>query len=111
MGLLASHHLHSAAPGETGGRRMVETQSAIGGDGSPAAGPAGPRTLRDRILDATVACIARHGVSHTTIDDIARAAGCGRATVYRAFAGGKDAVVVAAGARELERFLAGLGTR
>jgi AcrR family transcriptional regulator len=69
------------------------------------------RSLQERILDATVGCIAGHGVARTTIDDIARAAGCGRATVYRAFAGGKDAVVVAAGARELERFLDRLGTR
>ena len=41
----------------------------------------------DRILDAALACIARVGVDKTTLDDVAREAGCGRATVYRCFPG------------------------
>ena len=77
--------------------------------GRPAPDAASTPPLHDRILDATVACIAHNGVAKTTIDDIARAAACSRATVYRAFAGGKDAIVVAAGVRELERFLDRLG--
>ena len=40
-----------------------------------------------RLLDATVACIARVGVSKTTLDDVAREAGCSRATLYRYFPG------------------------
>jgi AcrR family transcriptional regulator len=48
-------------------------------------------------------------VAKTTIDDIARAASCGRATVYRTFPGGRDAVLAAAGRREVERYLARLG--
>jgi AcrR family transcriptional regulator len=41
----------------------------------------------DRILDAALVCIARVGVDKTTLDDVARQAGCGRATVYRCFPG------------------------
>lgn len=41
----------------------------------------------DRILDAALACIARVGVDKTTLDDVAREAGCGRATLYRCFSG------------------------
>jgi AcrR family transcriptional regulator len=41
----------------------------------------------DRILDAALACIARVGVGKTTLDDVAREAGCARATVYRCFPG------------------------
>jgi len=66
-------------------------------------------TLSERILEGTVRRIAETGVAKTTIDDIAREAGCGRATVYRVFAGGRDAVLAAAGTREVERFLADLG--
>jgi len=40
-----------------------------------------------RLLDAAVACIARVGVSKTTLDDVAREAGCSRATLYRYFPG------------------------
>ena len=40
-----------------------------------------------RLLDGTVACIARVGVSKTTLDDVAREAGCSRATLYRYFPG------------------------
>jgi AcrR family transcriptional regulator len=70
-----------------------------------------PAGLPERILDGTVRCIAGTGVAKTTIDDIARAASCGRATVYRVFAGGRDAVLAAAGRREVERFLDELGGR
>lgn len=40
-----------------------------------------------RLLDATLVCIARVGVSKTTLDDVAREAGCSRATLYRYFPG------------------------
>jgi len=43
--------------------------------------------LADRILDGAVACVARVGVAKTTLDDVAREAGCARATVYRSFPG------------------------
>ncbi len=43
--------------------------------------------LSARILDAARDCVARVGVSKTTLDDVAREAGCSRATLYRHFAG------------------------
>jgi AcrR family transcriptional regulator len=52
-----------------------------------------------RILDGAVACIARVGLSKTTLDDIAREATCSRATLYRYFPG-KPAVMGALIARE-----------
>ena len=45
------------------------------------------RTGPDEVLDAAVACIARVGLTKTTLDDVARDAGCARATVYRHFPG------------------------
>ena len=38
-----------------------------------------------RVLDAALTCVARVGLAKTTLDDVAREAGCARATVYRCF--------------------------
>jgi TetR/AcrR family transcriptional regulator, repressor for uid operon len=38
-----------------------------------------------RVLDAALTCIGRVGLTKTTLDDVAREAGCARATVYRCF--------------------------
>ena len=43
--------------------------------------------IRDRILAATLVSLARYGVAKTTLDDVAKEAGCARATVYRYFGG------------------------
>ena len=48
---------------------------------------------RDRILQATYACVARYGIAKTTVEDAAREAGISRATVYRHFPGGKDQLI------------------
>jgi AcrR family transcriptional regulator len=56
--------------------------------------PADP--LDERILAAAPRCIARWGLTKTTLDDLAREAGCSRASIYRHFPGGKDQVLVAA---------------
>jgi len=48
--------------------------------------------IHERAVAATLTCIARHGLNKTTIDDIAREAGCSRATLYRYF-GGKAELV------------------
>jgi AcrR family transcriptional regulator len=60
-----------------------------------------PVTQAERVLEATVACIARVGVAKTTLDDVAREAGCARATVYRHFPG-KQPLLRAVIAREAE---------
>jgi len=48
---------------------------------------------RQRIVEAAYACVARHGVAKTTVEDVAKEAGMSRATVYRAFPGGRDEVI------------------
>lgn len=57
---------------------------------------------RERLLDAAEACLARYGLSKTTVEDVARAAGLSRATVYRVL-GSRDALVLAVASREAER--------
>jgi AcrR family transcriptional regulator len=44
-------------------------------------------SIEDRAVRATLACVARHGLAKTTFDDVAREAGCARATLYRYFGG------------------------
>lgn len=71
-----------------------------------------PRSLQElRVVDAAVRCIARWGVAKTTLDDVAREAGWSRATVYRLFPGGKDAVLETVAEVELERLFAALDDR
>lgn len=66
---------------------------------------ASPRdAVEDRIIEAVLDCVARWGLAKTTADDIARAAGVSRATLYRAFPGGKDVMFEAAVQREAARF-------
>lgn len=72
---------------------------------------AGATPARVRVIDGALACIARQGVVKTTLDDVARAAGCSRATVYRVFPGGKDAVLGAVVDTEVSRFFSALAVR
>jgi AcrR family transcriptional regulator len=72
------------------------------GDSPPASGALTPR---DRILAATITCLARFGVAKTTLDDVAQEAGCARATIYRHFRG-KRALVLAAADREADALVA-----
>ena len=62
-------------------------------------------TIEDRAVRATLACVARHGLTKTTFDDVAREAGCARATLYRYF-GGKRQLVRITIAREAARIAA-----
>ena len=78
--------------------------------GTPAA-VTGAAAQRLRIVDALLACIAAQGLAKTTLDDVARAAGCSRATVYRAFPGGKDALLTAAVETEVSRLFSELAVR
>jgi AcrR family transcriptional regulator len=61
-------------------------------------------TVRERILEATYACIARYGMGKTTVEDAARQARVSRATLYRTFPGGKDQLVREVVAWETGRF-------
>jgi AcrR family transcriptional regulator len=68
--------------------------------------PPGPtRSIEDRAVRATLACVARHGLAKTTFDDVAREAGCARATLYRYF-GGKRQLVRITVLREAARIAA-----
>jgi AcrR family transcriptional regulator len=55
--------------------------------------PSGPTgSIEERAVRATLACVARHGLAKTTVDDVAREAGCARATLYRYFGGKRELV-------------------
>ncbi|HVV21890.1 MAG TPA: helix-turn-helix domain-containing protein [Pseudonocardiaceae bacterium] len=58
-----------------------------------------------RILDAALAEYLAHGFRRTSIDDVVRRAGIGRATLYRRFAT-RDELVQAVLVRETRRFFA-----
>jgi AcrR family transcriptional regulator len=60
------------------------------------------RTGPDDVIDAALTCIARVGLATTTLDDVAKEAGCARATVYRLFAG-KHQLLAALVDREAQR--------
>lgn len=62
--------------------------------------PPGPRVAHDRIVEATLRCLGRWGLAKTTVDDVAREAGVGRATLYRLFPGGREALLDAVVASE-----------
>jgi len=85
--------------------------------GTPSANPVegrlavGATPVRVRVIDGAIDCLARQGVAKTTLDDVARAAGCSRATVYRVFPGGKDAVLGAVVDTEVSRFFSALAVR
>jgi AcrR family transcriptional regulator len=77
----------------------------LGGPDRISDGPA------ERIVAGALRCVARWGLAKTTLDDIAREAGCGRATVYRLFPGGRDALWDAVVSTETRRFFARIGSR
>jgi AcrR family transcriptional regulator len=95
---------------------------AVASDASPAAGPGrvhrqqradlGPLSERRiKIVDATLACLAQSGTSKTTVDDISKAAGVSRATVYREFPGGREQLLAAVVDTEVARLFSALGVR
>lgn len=63
----------------------------------------GAGDLPGRLIGAALRCVSRWGFAKTTLDDVAREAGCSRATVYRAFPGGKDALFGAVVSAEIGR--------
>jgi AcrR family transcriptional regulator len=60
----------------------------------------------ERVVVATLTCLARDGLRGTTVDDIALAAGISRATLYRAFPGGRETILGAVVDAELDRLVA-----
>jgi AcrR family transcriptional regulator len=64
---------------------------------------AGPDT-RERILEAAYACVARWGLSKTSIEDVAKQADLSRSTLYRYFPGGRDELIGAVIGWEHDRF-------
>lgn len=64
--------------------------------------------LRERVLAAVVACVGRVGMKGTTVDEVAREAGVGRATVYRWFPGGREQLLDEGITWEVGRFLTDL---
>jgi AcrR family transcriptional regulator len=66
-----------------------------------------PRTDVNLVLDAAVACVGRVGLTKTSLDDVAKQAGCARATVYRYYPG-KQQLFAAMVAREAAAFGAGV---
>jgi TetR/AcrR family transcriptional regulator, repressor for uid operon len=74
-------------------------------DGERARGPQSGR--REDLLIAAARRFVEVGIRRTTMEDIARDAGAGKATLYRHFAN-KDAVVDALVAREADRFVRAL---
>jgi len=83
--------------GGTGGGKVVRH---IGADDRS--------STRVRIVDGALRCLTAQGVAKTTVDDIARASSLSRATVYRAFPGGKDAILEAVVETEVARLFSAL---
>jgi AcrR family transcriptional regulator len=61
-----------------------------------------PDETTARILDAALVCWERFGVAKTTLDDVAREAGCSRATLYR-YVASRTTLVTAVVDREVDR--------
>jgi AcrR family transcriptional regulator len=98
------------------GNDLVGDEGTARGAVGTTAGPARPPAdlaspHRIRIIDGTLACLARHGTAKTTVDDIARRAGVSRATVYRVFPGGRDEILAAVVDTEVARLFSALGVR
>lgn len=67
-----------------------------------------PADLDGRILRAARDCVAAR-LRSTTLEDIADAAGCGRASIYRRFPGGRHGLMRAVVANEVITLLAEIG--
>ncbi|MFV0317302.1 MAG: TetR/AcrR family transcriptional regulator, partial [Microthrixaceae bacterium] len=66
--------------------------------------PVRPSPALDPVLDATVTCVARHGLAKTTMSDVAREMGVAPSTVYRKV-GSIDNATVLVFAREAHRLI------
>jgi AcrR family transcriptional regulator len=66
---------------------------------------------RTKVLAGAYECIAAAGTTRPTIDQIARASGVSRASIYRWFPGGRDEVIQAAVGWEVDNFFVRLGAK
>jgi AcrR family transcriptional regulator len=73
-----------------------------------ATAPTGTDTAA-KILDSAFACVREIGLGRTTVEDVAKAAGVSRQTVYRYYPS-KDHLILALVLREEEQFLSGVRT-
>src|SRR5271169_1891586 len=97
---------------QLGSARLELVREENRGGGATSAGEgADAAPQRVRLADAALRCIARQGIAKTTLDDVAREAGCSRATVYRVFPGGKDGLMSAVADTEVARFFSALALR
>ena len=60
--------------------------------------------VRERIMDAVVACVDRNGLHSFALEDVATEANISRATIYRHFPGGRTQLVNDTVTREVARF-------
>lgn len=89
----------------------VSDRPAGSRDGAGVLGRPVGDALDDRILEAAGRCVARWGLAKTTVDDVAREAGCGRASIYRKFPGGRDELFASLLQREERRFFDSVSAR
>lgn len=61
--------------------------------------------VEGRVLDAAVVLVGRWGVAKTALADVAKEAGCSRATLYRAFPGGKQHLMLSLAQREVSTYV------
>jgi AcrR family transcriptional regulator len=93
---------------------MPSTDTLVSEPGSgeqPDGGEERPVGAEERVVDAALRCLARWGMAKTTLDDVAREAGIGRATLYRLFPGGREALMQEVVGVETARFLRRLDAR
>ena len=65
-------------------------------------------STRERVVAAALECLAAQGLRRTTVDDVASRAGISRATLYRAFPGGRDTILGEVVESERARLLAAI---
>lgn len=63
---------------------------------------------REGVYAGAYDCVERFGLTKTTIEDVARASGVSRATIYRLFPGGRDQLLRETVGWEMNRFFARL---
>lgn len=64
--------------------------------------------VRERVLEAAIDCVGERGMGKLRVDDVARRAGVGRATLYRYFPGGREQLISEAITWEVGRFFTAL---